>query len=259
MKTYILILILTIGLFSCNSGGTKKTLTQEKKKNSNILIESIKTRNKTAVLVSDTIKKLVVDDYPVSDDMLADISSNNSSHKKKSGEIFSLDKVWLSNDTLNQILVFDLYTDYHRLNIFHFLKNDIPSDIISQMELYVSKSKFDNIFNEATFKQKKNYFSGFVNSAYKINQRYFTTKKGFKLGDKKEKAISVYGNPDKCLTVDNIEKCEWKFEGDYVESEEIHPKVKTKKPFAKDSFGYSVMMYFRNDTIIAIIISNDIP
>jgi len=259
MKTQILTLILTVGFFSCNSGKTQKTLTIEKKKSDIILFKSNKTGNKTAVLISDTIKKMEVDDYPVTNDMLADKSSNNSSYKKKSGEIFSLDKVWFSNDTLNQTLVFELYTDYHRLYIYHLYNNDIPNDLINHMELDVSKSKFDNIFDSATFKQKRAYFSGFVNTAIKINQRYFKTRKGFRLGDKKEKAIRVYGNPDKCLTVNNIEKCEWKFEGDYIESEEIHPKAKTKRPFAKDSFGYSVMMYFRNNNLIAMIIRNDIP
>ncbi len=252
-------LILTVGLLSCNSGKTQKTLTQEKKKYDSILVESGKTGNKTEVLISDTTKRMEVDDYPVTNVMFTDNSSNNSTQKKKSGKIYSLDKVWFTNDTLKQTLVFELYTDYHRLYIYHLFNNDIPNSLIKHMELYVSKGKFDNIFDSASFKQKKTYFSGFINTAIKINNCYFTTKKGFKLGDKKEKAIRVYGNPDKSLTVDNIEECEWKFEGDYVESEEIHPKAKTKRPLAKDSFGYSVTMYFRNKTIIAMIISNDIP
>jgi hypothetical protein len=259
MKTQILSFILTVGLFSCNSGKIQKTLTQEKKKTDTVLVENRKAENKTKVLISDKTKTMEVDDYPVTDDLFTDNSNNNSSYKKKSGVIFSLDKVWFTNDTLKQTLVFEPYTDYHRLYIYHLFNNDIPNDLIKHMELYFSKSKFDNVFDTATFEQKKTSFSGFVNTAIKINKRYFTTKKGFKLGEKKEKAISVYGNPDKCLTVDNIEKCEWKFEGDYVESEQIHSKAKIKRPFAKDSFGYSVLMYFRNDTLIAMIISNDIP
>jgi hypothetical protein len=127
------------------------------------------------------------------------------------------------------------------------------------MQLDISKSKFDNVFDTATFGQKQTYFNGFIKLANKINQHYFTSKKGFKLGDKKEKAVKAYGYPDKCISIDNIEKCEWKFEGDYVESEEIHPKAKTNGPLAKNSFGYCVTMYFRSDILIAMILSNDIP
>jgi hypothetical protein len=207
---------------------------------------------------TNTPAKIIPDDYPVTNDMLADKTSNNSSYKKKSGEIFSLDKAWFTNDTLQQTLVFELYTDFHRLDIYHFFNNEIPADLVMNIPLYVSKSRFDNVFDTANFQQKQTHLKGFINSATKINQLYFSTKKGFRLGDKKEKAISAYGKPDKCSTFDNIEKCEWKFEGDYIESEEIHPKAKTNKPLVKNSYGYGVTMFFRKDKIVAMIISNDI-
>jgi hypothetical protein len=257
MKTLkALTIFISFGILSCNSG-TENSVNNDPEKADNFLSDTSKSVNQMSV--SDTLKMLLVDDYPVTNEMLADKTSNNSSYKKKSGEVFSSDKAWFTNDTLKQTLVFELYTDYHRLYIYHFTNADIPTDLIRQMQLYVSKSKFDNVFETATFKQKQTYFSGFINSAIKINRQYFTTKKGFKLGDKKEKAIGIYGNPDKSSISENLEKCEWKFEGDYLESEETRPKMKTNKPFAKDSFGYSVTMYFRNNSLIAMIIGNDIP
>jgi len=69
--------------------------------------------------------------------MLADKTSSNSSYKKQSGQTFSYDKAWISNDTLKQTLVFELYTDYHRLVTYHFLDNDIPTDLINRMELHI--------------------------------------------------------------------------------------------------------------------------
>ncbi|SDJ09848.1 hypothetical protein SAMN05192550_1647 [Flavobacterium glycines] len=257
-KLKTLIFFLTVALFSCNK--EKTTFPTDKNKTKNSVLKTIIPINiskSTSNLNATNV--IVVDDYTVTNEMLTDKTRDNSSYKRKSGEIFSLDKVWFTNDTLKQTLIFELYTDYHRLYIYHLINNDIPSDLIKQIELSVSKSKIDNIFETATLKQKQTYFSGFINSAIKINQNYFTSKKGFRLGDKKEKAISIYGIPDKCSTIENIEKCEWKYEGDYVESEETHPKEKTNKPFAKNSFGYSVIMYFRSNNLIAMIISNDIP
>lgn len=255
LKTLTFILI--TAFFSCNKDRTAFT---NKNRTKDSILKTVIPKNKKKTASNLNVSKLMeVDDYPVTNEMLKDKTSNNSSYKRKSDEIFSLDKAWFTNDNLKQTLIFELYTDYHRLYVYHLINNDIPSDLIKQIELSVSKNKFDNIFDTATLKQKQTYFSSFINSAIKINQNYFTTKKGFRLGDKKGKAISVYGIPDKCSTVDNIEKCEWKYEGDYVESEETHPKGKRNKPFVKNSFGYSVIMYFRDNHLIGMIICNNIP
>lgn len=207
---------------------------------------------------ANNLPTIIPDDYSVTNDMLAD-KIPNSSHKIKRGEIYSFDKAWFTNDTLKQTLVFELYTDYHRLYIFHFYNDDIPNELINKMEFDISKSKNENVFDTATLQQKQTNFKDFINLSNRINQSYFTTKKGFKLGDKKEKAINVYGKPDKCSTSNNIEKCVWKYEGDYIESEETPHKAKTNRPFAKNSFGYTVTMFFRTEKLIAIIINNDIP
>jgi hypothetical protein len=260
MKTLSTIIIILIsGFLSCKNDKTKNSTISESKDSIVTFDNGTRTLPIQDTIGADTVAadNILADDYPVTNEMFID-KNPNSSYKIKSGEIFSLDKVWFTNDTLNQTLVFELSTDYHRFYIYHLLNSDIPSDLIKHIQLDVSKSKFDNVFDTATFEQKQSYFRGFIDSAININQSYFTTNKGFKLGVKKEKAISIYGDPDRCTILDRIEKCEWKFEGDYSESEEKHPR-NTKRPYVKNSFGFSVTMYFRSDLLIGMILTNDIP
>jgi len=206
-----------------------------------------------AIGQSNRITKIIPDDYPVKDSMF-----QGNYGQLVSGEITSLDQAWFTNDTLKQTLVFDLYTDYHRLEIYHFYNDNIPLELIDEMELYVSKGQFNNIFDTATAQQKHSFFKGFLSSGKKISQSYFTTLKGFRLGDKKEKALGIYGNPDKYSISKGIEKCEWKFEGDY-RALESKTKIKTSKPLAKDSWGFYVKMFFSSNRLMAMILSNDIP
>ena len=232
--------ILALGLFSCN-GKTESSAT----KNENILSD-------TQVVVStpDTIMKFVVDDYPVTNEMLADKTSSNSSYKKQSGQTFSYDKAWISNDTLKQTLVFELYTDYHRLVTYHFLDNDIPTDLINRMELHIDGGEL------ASDNQKLKDFSGFLKQTTKINSSYFITDKGLRLGDTKQKAVENYGNPDKQTITDGIEKLEWLFIGDTSYDGKSDLKG---KPLAANSFGHQILMYFRNGKLIGQILHNDIP
>jgi hypothetical protein len=232
--------ILTLGLFSCN-GKTENSAT----KNENVLSDI-----QVVVSIPDTIKKFVVDDYPVTNEMLADKTSSNSSYKKQSGQTFSYDKAWFSNDTLKQTLVFELYTDYHRLVTYHFLDNDIPTDLINRMELHIDGGEL------ASDKQKLKDFSGFLKQTTKINSSYFITDKGLRLGDTKQKAVETYGNPDKQTITDGIEKLEWLFIGDT--SYEGKTDLKGK-PLADNSFGHQILMYFRNGKLIGQILHNDIP
>lgn len=232
--------ILTLGLFSCK-GKTESSET----KNENVLLNT-----QVMVSIPDTIKKFVVDYYPVTNEMLADKISNNSSYKKQSGQTFSYDKMWFSNDTPKQTLVFELYTDYHKLVTYHFLDNDIPNDLINRMELHIDGGEL------ASDKQKLKDFSGFLKQTTKINSSYFITYKGFRLGDTKQKAVETYGNPDNQKITDGIEKLEWLFIGDTSYDGKTDLKG---KPLADNSFGHQILMYFRNGKLIGQILHNDIP
>lgn len=232
--------ILTLGLFSCN-GKTESSATK---------IENILSDTQVVVSIPDTIKKFVIDDYPVTNEILTDKTSNNSSYKIQSGQSLSYDKVWFSNDTLKQILVFELYTDYHRLVTYHFLDNDIPADLIKRMELHIDRGEL------ASDKQKLKDFSGFLKQTTKIKSSYFITDKGFRLGDTKQKAFDTYGNPDKQTIVNEIKKLEWLFVGDNSYGGKTDLKG---KPIVENSFGHQITMYFRNGKLVGQILHNDIP
>src|SRR4051812_28691651 len=68
-------------------------------------------------LKTDTVK-IIPDDYPVTDEIFGS-DFNQNGREIKSGDIFSYDKIWFRNDSLNQTLVFELYTDNYRNIIFH--------------------------------------------------------------------------------------------------------------------------------------------
>ena len=180
------------------------------------------------IYCNDTIPKFVVDNYPVSDEMLAP-----NAHFRKSEEISDGEGAWFSNDTLKQTLVFVLYTDYHRMVTYHFLNSDIPAGIINRIELHTSDGEL------ASDKLKQKYFKGFLTQTTKIGRYYFKTSKGFKLGDSKEKAIKVYGKADKTKIENGIEKYEWDLIGDAF----YDGKTKLKgNILAENSFGHQTTM-----------------
>ena len=229
-------------LLSCNNVETKSksetviTDTSHKKP---------KIENKT--IVSDTIKRFVVDDYPITDNMFGrDINGREIN----SGKLRSLDKVWFSNDTLRQILIIELYTDNHRMLTYHFYNNNIPTELIKRIEFNVEGG------DTASNAQKLKDFSGFLSKTQKINSNYFTTDKGIKLGDNIDKVLKIYDKPDKIETTNGIEEYYWEFIGDILYDGKTDLKG---KPLAKDNFGHQTTMFFKNKKLIGLIFHNDIP
>lgn len=252
-KLKIVNIVFSFSLLACTSKNSESSNNNETVSKDSISIDTtIKSSQKKTFIIPDTIKRVEVDDYPVSNEMLAAISNNSSSDKTKSGQCYSYsyDKVWYTNDTLKQTLVFELYTDYHRKVIYHFYNNDIPTEIITRMELHAENGEL------ATEKQKQKDFNGFIKQSNKINSSYFTTKKGLQLGDKKEKAITIYGQPEIQSTTNGIEQLEWELLGDLIYDGKRDLKG---KPLAKNSFGQQVILYFRNGKLIAQVIHNYIP
>ena len=177
-------------------------------------------------------------------------TDNSSSYKKISGKTQSLDKAWFTNDTLKQTLIFEMYTDGHRLVTYHFLNNEIPTELIDKIELHTSEGEL------ATKQQKTNDFKGFLLQSIKIGSKYFTTDKGLKLGDTKQKILKIYGQPNKRTSINEIEKFEWTFVGDilYDGKEDLKGK-----PLAKDNYGHQAYLFFKNGKLIRQILHNDIP
>ncbi|WP_276134178.1 hypothetical protein [Polluticoccus soli] len=247
-----LVPVILAGLFGCNSGNrssASKEIEIEKKAVDSAPSTNVRIDQPTDK-IPDTIKRFNVDDYPVTIEMLRDTSSNNSSHKMQSGKLFSFDKAWFRNDSINQTLVFELATDYHRFETFHFYSNQFPADLMKQIGL---NTEGGELANE---QQKITDFKGFVNQAIPIKSSYFVTNKGFKLGTTRQQAVNVYGSPDKQSIVDGIEKLEWEFIGDELYTEKIDLKG---KPLAMNSFGHQVTMYFVKGKLTALILFNDIP
>ena len=118
------------------------------------------------------------------------------------------------------------------------------------MELHIDGGKL------ASEEQKLKDFNGFLKQTTKISSTYFITEKGFRLGDTKQKAIDVYGKPDKQTLIAGVEKLEWEFVGDVFYDGKTDLKG---KPLAKDSFGHQIVMYFKNGKLIGQILHNDIP
>lgn len=247
---YVLLLIL--GFISCKSETKKSPITKIPELNSssnhtepkNLKIEDANVVEKKSQ-ISDSIPTFIVDDYLVLNKMF-----KKNRGLKKSAELISFDKVWFGNDSLKQTLVFELYTDYHRLITYHFYNYEIPLDLIKHMELH-TESK-----NIASQEQKKSNFGGFLEETTKIDSKYFITKKKFKLGNDRQQAINEYGIPDSKTIANGIEKLEWEFIGDMMYNKNIDLKG---KPLAKYSFGYQVIMYFKKDKLIGMILYNDIP
>jgi len=235
------IFIITI-LYSCNNVETKSK--------SDIAIADTFQRKlevENLTKINNTIKRFVIDDYPVTDSIFGrDINGREI----KSGKLRSLDKVWLSNDTIKQILVFELYTDNHRMLTYHFYDTNIPTQLIKDMEFNVDGG------DTASNAQKLKDFNGFLFKTQKISGGYFITEKGFKLGDSIDKAIKIYGKPDNIETTNGIEIYFWKFTGDILYDGETDLK---DKPLAKDNYGHQTRMFFRNKKLVGIIFHNEIP
>lgn len=202
------------------------------------------------VVISDTIKRFVVDNFPLTNEMLGDKTSYNSLYKKQSGQTYSFDKAWYSNDTLKQTLVFELYTDYHRMHTYHFYNNDIPTDLMNRIELHTNDGEL------ASVNQKRKDFDGFLKQSTKINSSYFVSNKGFRLGDTKQKIINIYGIADKISLNKGIEKLEWKFLGDILYDGKTELNGKS---LVKNNYGHQAILFFKDEKLIGQILHNDIP
>ncbi len=204
--------------------------------------------------VVDSTLYIKEDDYAFSNDMLKDKTSNNSLYKLQSGNLFSIEKVWFTNKELDETIVIQLYTDYHKSGIFHFQNSGAPQNLKDQIELQILQK--DKKYYLATPEEKRDGFNGLLKQSQVIAPSYFTSKQGIKLGDSKQKLIAKYGTPDSTKTVNGFEESYWTFEGDLGE---VNPKKRAGKKLVYDSFGHSVIAYFKNNKLIGRIMRNEIP
>ncbi|GAA4341444.1 hypothetical protein [Flaviaesturariibacter amylovorans] len=199
---------------------------------------------------ADSIRHFTPDNYPVTNGMLDDTSSNNSSYPRRSGALHSSDKAWFANDSLGQALVFELYTDKHRLATYHFYSTDMPEGLLRSLELHNADNDL------APLPEKRASLPGFIKGALRIGAEYFVSDKGFRLGDDKQKFIKVYDTPDSIAREGALDVLHWRFEGDALYDGKTELRG---RPLAKDSYGHQVTAYFRNDKLVGLLLYNDIP
>lgn len=238
-----LILIISLGIFACNSSHPpcdSVNNNDSKSKNSTKTI-SDKIDTPEPNRTSDSIGFFEVDDYPVNNEKLKDKYFEISSGKSK-----SYDKAWFRNESTHQVLVFELYTDYHRFVTYCFDYKNIPIELIERFHLNIEGG------NLASTDQKQKDLNGFIKKSTNIDMSNFVSNKGVSIGISKEYAIQLYGEPSKINSNRKLEILEWKFSGD------MEDKPETNR-IAKDSFGHTVTMFFENDKLIAQILFNDIP
>ncbi len=243
MKTFITVL-LSVAFFSCNNIN-HQSVPKESHREGLVIQGSVETSKE----LTEQLQKFEVDDFPVTDEMFVQEKSESSARKIKSEDLSSYDKVWFSNDTLKQNLIFELYTDYHRLVTYCFYNDQIPTDIIQRIELHTSNNEIAGI------EQKSKAMNGLLSQATVIPSNYFTTHKGFQLGSPKQKAIETYGQPDKEFKQNEVKILEWNFKGDIIDDE----KFPNNKPVAMRSYGHQITMYFAKEKLVGLILFNDIP
>ena len=192
---------------------------------------------------------IIPDDYLVTNEMLKDFHG-----EKNVDGVFSFDKAWFKNDDLKEVLIFELYTDYHRLAIYHCKTDFLFNDLIKNVELH--RKVNNNSYDLADEDKKQQVFKTFFDKAQQIDKSYFTSKQGLKLGLDKNVILKKYSKPDLISIIDNVEKIEWNYKGDYYFEETGESPTGI---IAKDSFGYQMIMYFKNDKLVGLIIKNDIP
>jgi len=144
-----------------------------------ILFRAILTIGISLLLSFATNQYIIPDEYSITNEMLKDARK-----ERNIDGVFSFDKAWFKNNDLEEILVFELYTDYYRSVIYHCQSNFLFHDFIKNIEL--NKKVNNQSFDLAEESNKQQVFKKFFDDATQIDKRYFITKQGLKLGlDKK--------------------------------------------------------------------------
>ena len=196
----------------------------------------------------DSIPRFAVDDYPVPNEMIRKQSGEYHLFKIKSGKTYSIEKSWFKNDSIDETLVIELATDYHRFFIYHFNNQNIPPELVLNIGFHTDNGEL------AKPKDIINDFQGFIDLSKVINSKFFKSEKGIKIGLSLIEAIEIYGKPDTFKQIEGFSKVRWDFIGDeFYSNEELNGK-----PLAKNSFGHSVIMYFKENKLVAQELSNEI-
>jgi hypothetical protein len=192
-----------------------------------------------------SIKFFDVDDYPVTNDILRKYATT-----VKDGYQYTSEYVWFSDRRRNQTMVFELYTDFHRLWTYNFFDDEVSPWALKKMEVSIPD------------KQASEYIKNVISSANNVDDKYFITSKGFVLGDQIQKAVDQYGKPDQTFKRDELDIYHWEFMGDNTYEYKKFRKEKVDlngKPIARNSHGHEVFMLIHTGRIVGILFHNLIP
>ncbi len=191
-----------------------------------------------------------VEDYPLDNAMIYEKHKENYSQPSKTkGYSTSKFQYWFTNDTLQQTLIFEMYSDGRRHKTIHF-DNNKTFVFFDQIELKTLVTHLDHKY------PNRWKLNSHLKEAEKISSKYFCTDNRLKIGDSKNKALSIYGKPDNTNTQNEIEIFEWYFTGigRWYDLQLIN-----EKPLIVGNFLHKVSLYLKNDEIVGIILYNDIP
>jgi len=255
MKTVALFLSLFLVLSSCASNHVNETQKESSPIDSTTtltkpidslkeeFIEPQKSPEIVPVKKNDSIPSFEVDGYPITNAMF-----KTANYLEK--PVLYFDGLWFSHG--NQTLAIALYTDNYRYAIYHFSSDKMPLGMLDEMELNKPQPNGDI----ADLTLKKELFPQMFPNNNEVDSSYFTSLKGFRLGDSIAKAIEEYGQPDSVAENEDVKTYLWKFIGDtfYQKGQDLKGK-----PLARNSFGHQVRMYVKDGKLIGISLHNDIP
>ncbi|WP_291724643.1 hypothetical protein [Bernardetia sp.] len=229
-------------LLSCT---TKENSTQSTKIESTDTVQTtLEKPQKKELIQIDTLQPIegtfIVDDYPITNQMLEENRKKMLKEMIKNGWGSEFEFI-ISNDK-TELLVFNLYTDYHRLLTCHFKVDEIDN--------ILDKIERDILNGEQKHLQK------FISKLKPANFKKFISNKGIKIGLEKEEVIEIYGTPHKEENNEGIEILTWEFVGDILYDRKTDLNG---IPLAKNNYGHQVSIFFKNGKVIGQTLHNDIP
>jgi hypothetical protein len=132
------------------------------------------------------------------------------------------------NKADNMVIVMETYTDESLGDFYLFPKNSIPPDLDSFGDLNLNKNEAHSPSgkNRIEIKDTKKFLRRKIELAEPVDDKYFITKKGIKLGMPYQEVIKIYGKPDKEEIVGPNKTriaCSWMLYGIWTEEYEETP------------------------------------
>ena len=185
------------------------------------------------------------DNYSITDSMIIENYREDLSNQS----IFTLDTETFKNDSLNQVIIISLNTDFYRSDIYHFYQNDIPKYLMDYCKEHIQLNRYDIDANKELVEIIKNGMD--------INSHYFITERGCKVGMTQKEVLNIYGKPLQEKTDDTLKILIWKFYGieDYIHKKNIPKELVLNYR----DFAYTLKIYLKNGLVNFIHINNAIP